>query len=116
MSTNNTTASTFQYKKTIEPLLDMCLHFARLAEVSAIAGVHAESVQHVIGHICSTLDDMQGEPEAENHAAELSALYEYADNALNAAHNRADCHEEVHLMVVMLESVKSRVSDFNAVI
>ena len=99
-------------RPTIAPVIETCLHFARLAEVAAIAGVQPESVQYTIAHITSMLDDISGTEKAEDHAIEVSALCEYAENALNAAHSRADCHEEIHMMIDALVSLQERVERF----
>lgn len=105
-------------KKTIAPVIETCLHFARLAEVAAIAGVQVEAVQYTIAHVASLLDDLSSTKEAaEDHAPECAAVCEYAENALNAILgmdnllNHDDCGA-IHLLVISLADLQERVARY----
>ena len=103
--------------KTIAPVIETCLHFARLAEVAAIAGVQVDAVQYAIAHIASLLEDLTNTKEAEDHAPECAAVCEYAENALNAAMgmdnllNHDDCGA-IHLLVTSLADLQERVARY----
>ena len=106
-------------KKTIAPIIETCLHFARLAEVAAIAGVQIEAVQYTIAHVASLLEDLTSAPESEGHAPECAAVCEYAENALNAAMgmdnllNHDDCGA-IHLLVKSLADLQERVARYDS--
>lgn len=114
---NNNTREVFNLPKdlTIAPVIETCLHFARLAEVAAIAGVQVEAVQYAIAHVASLLEDLSSTKEAEDHAPEYAAVCEYAENALNAAMgmdnllNHDDCGA-IHLLVTALTDLQERVA------
>lgn len=104
-------------KKTIAPVIETCLHFSRLAEVAAIAGVQIEAVQYTIAHVASLLEDLTSTKEAEDHAPECAAVCEYAENALNAAMGmdnllNHDCGA-IHLLVSKLADLQARVARYD---
>lgn len=95
-------------------VIEPALHFARLAEIAAIAGAGQESVQFTLSHVSSMLDDVFFEDVAEDHRVELSAAIEYAGNAAEAANNAPDdCYGAIKLLVSALIDLQERVARYD---
>ena len=93
-------------KRSISPAIESSLHFARLAEVAAIAGAVPESVYFVLCHVSLALSDL----ESDDYATELNSVREYADNAALIAHITPDnCCGAINLLVKSLIDLQERV-------
>ncbi len=115
MNTNNTTQQpivmfTPCVTPSIASTIETCLHFARLAEVAAVAGVAQESIEFTCNHVASLLDDLI----SEDHAAEVAACAEYATNACTICNTvDEEYYGAIKLLVKALIDLQERVERYD---